>query len=81
MGLLRKLRVLAGALVHKPFMPRPEKADLARPEKVDLDEGAKASVREGSARESLDSGTQDQDLVDSERVADLLERQKREQAG
>jgi len=34
MSLLRKLRVLAGALVHKPFMPKQEK--------VDLDDGARA---------------------------------------
>ncbi len=81
MGLLRKLRVLAGALVHKPFMPRPEKADLARPEKADLDEGAKASGREGSAREGLDSGAHESGLVDGERVADLLDRQRREQSG
>ena len=73
MGLLRKLRVLAGALVHKPFMPRPEKADL--------DEGTTAPGIERSAREGLESGAQDQDLVDGERVADLLEKQKREQAG
>ena len=36
MGLLRKLRVLAGALVYKPFMPRPEKAELRRQEKAEL---------------------------------------------
>ena len=68
MGLLRKLRTLAGALLHKPFMPKPEK--------VDLDEGA-----EGAAREDMDSGVQDPDLVDGERVADLLGKQQREQAG
>ena len=73
MGLLRKLRVLAGALVHKPFMPRPEK--------VALDEDAQASGVEGSAREGLDSGAQESDLVDGERVADLLDKQQREQAG
>jgi len=73
MGLLRKLRVLAGALVYKPFMPRPEKADL--------DEEAKASGRERAAREGLDSGAHESDLVDGERVADLLEKQQREQAG
>ena len=73
MGLLRKLRVLAGALVHKPFMPSPEKAVL--------DEGAEASGTERTAREGLDSGAQESYLVDGERVADLLDRQQREQAG
>jgi hypothetical protein len=70
MSLLRKLRVLAGALVHKPFMPKQEKADL--------DEGAKAPGKEGLPHESLDSGTQEPDLVDGERVADLLARKQRE---
>jgi len=72
MGLLHKLRVLAGALVHKPFMPRPEK--------IDLDEGAGSSRVGPSAREGLVSGAQQQDLVDGERVADLLGKQQQEQA-
>jgi hypothetical protein len=72
MGLLRKLRVLAGALVHKPFMPRPEK--------VKLDEEAKASDIEPRAREGLDSGARESDLIEGERVADLLAEQQREQA-
>ena len=71
MGLLHKLRVLAGALVHKPFMPRPEK--------VDLDEGAESSGVERSAREGLDSDVHEPDLVDGERVADLLSKQQQEQ--
>ena len=88
MGLLRKLRVLAGALVHKPFMPSPEKADLAspekaelaRPEKLDLDEGANPSDTEGAAPEGLDSGAHEADLVDGERVADLLAERQQERA-
>ena len=70
MGLLHKLRVLAGALVHKPFMPKQEK--------VDLDEGARASGKEGQPRKRLDTGTQEPDVVDGERVADLLARKQRE---
>ena len=73
MGLLQKIRVLAGALEHKPFMPGPEK--------VDLDEGVKASGAKRSALEELDSGNQEPDLVDGERVADLLDKQQRGQAG
>ena len=72
MGLLRKLRVLAGALVHKPFMPRQQKADP--------DEGGKASVEEGPSAERLVSGGQAPDLADGERVADLIARAQREQA-
>ena len=72
MGLLHKLRILAGALVHKPFMPKQEK--------VELDEAAKAPGKEGLPPERLDTGTQEPDLVDGERVADLIARQQREQA-
>jgi hypothetical protein len=73
MGLLHKLRVLAGALVHKPFMPKPEK--------LDLDEEAGTLGQGGLARDGLDSGAQEEDLVDGERVADLLSRQQKGQAG
>ena len=72
MGLLRKLCVLAGALVHKPFMPKQEK--------VDLDEEAWGPKKEGLPHERLDSGTQEPDLVDGERVADLIAKKQREQA-
>jgi hypothetical protein len=48
MGFLRKLRVLAGALVHKPFMTKPEK--------VELDDGGKLPAEERSAGNPLDSG-------------------------
>jgi hypothetical protein len=72
MGLLRKLRVLAGALVHKPFMPKQEK--------VELDGGAEAPGEEGLPREGLVSGTQEPDVTDAERVADLIVRREREQA-
>lgn len=71
MGLLRKLRVLAGALVHKPFMPRQEK--------VALDEGASAPGQEQSPREPLRSDAEP-DVTDGERVADLIAKQQREQA-
>ena len=70
MSLLRKLRVLAGALVHKPFMPKQEK--------VNLDEEAKAPEEEELPHERLDSGTQEPDLVDGERVADLIAKKQQE---
>jgi hypothetical protein len=72
MGLLRKLGVLVGALVHKPFMPRQQKADL--------DEGGKAPVEEGPPRERPASSGREPDLADGERVADLIARAQREQA-
>jgi len=72
MGLLHKLRVLAGALARKPFMPKPEK--------VELEEEARTPGKERVPQESLGSGTQEPDLVDGERVADLIARQQREQA-
>jgi hypothetical protein len=72
MGLLHKLRILAGALVHKPFMPKQEK--------VDLDQEAKVPEEEGLPHERLDSDTQEPDLVDGERVADLIAKKQREQA-
>ena len=28
MSLIHKVRTLVGALIHKPFMPRPEKGEL-----------------------------------------------------
>jgi len=72
MGLLRKLRVLVGALVHKPFMPRQQKDDL--------DEGGKAHLEEGASQEHLASSGKAPDLADGERVADLIARAQREQA-
>ena len=70
MGLLQKLRVLAGALVHKPFMPKPEK--------LDLDDEAMMPGKGGLAHDSLDSDIQE-DLVDGERVADLLSESQQRQ--
>ena len=72
MGLLHKLRILAGALVHKPFMPKQEK--------VDLDEEAKAPVEGETPREGAGVSTQEPDVSDAERVADLIAKKQREQA-
>lgn len=65
MSLLRKVRVLVGALVHKPFTPRPEKADL--------DEG-RDLAQQGAPRPAEPAA----DVVDSERVADLIARKQSE---
>ena len=72
MGLLHRLRVLAGALVHKPFMPKPEK--------VDVDDGDKMTEEERARDARLDVGEQGTGVTDSERVADLIAKQQREQA-
>jgi hypothetical protein len=72
MGLLRKLRVLAGALVHKPFMPRQDK--------VNLDEGSGAPGETPARLDSPRSDAEEPDVTDGERVADLIARQQREQA-
>ncbi len=72
MGLLRKLRILAGALVHKPFMPRQEK--------VNLDEETKTPVEGRSARQNMEASTRESDVSDGERVADLIAKKQREQA-
>ncbi len=71
MGLLRKLRVLAGALAHKPFMPKQDK--------LELDEGSGVPGEAPARRESLRSGAEESDVTDGERVADLIARQQREQ--
>ena len=69
MSLFRKVRTLLGALVHKPFMPRPEKVDLA---------GKTASPPEGvTHREDSAQAKQQPGALDEDRVADLISRQQR----
>jgi hypothetical protein len=68
MGLLRKVQVLVGALVHKPFMPRPEKADVE--ERESAAPGPRPSPPEPVA-----------EVVDTERVADLIARRQQDKAG
>ena len=72
MGLLRKLRVLAGALVHKPFMPKQDK--------VELDEESGVPGETPARLDSPRSVAEESDVTDGERVADLIARQQREQA-
>lgn len=68
MNLLRKVRVLAGALVHKPFMPRPEKADLE-----DKGEGLPPGEK---ARKAQSLAVPEAQALESERVADLIAQKK-----
>jgi hypothetical protein len=73
MGLLRKVRVLMGALVRRPFMPRPEKIEL--PQKPEA-----AQQREP---ETGSSGleAEAQPVPDEGRVADLIAEQQRRKVG
>ena len=65
MSLLRKVRILVGALVHKPFMPRPEKVEL---------DPASGQPPSASPKDRLAPGTQAPEAQDGERVADLIAR-------
>jgi hypothetical protein len=68
MGLLRKIGILVGALVHKPFMPKPEKVELH-------DKPRKGTARrDGAAIEA-----QQPQVEDTGRVADLIAQQQQEE--
>lgn len=70
MSLLRKLRTLVGALVHAPFAPKPDRADLDQPSKPT----AAASPADGAGSAGLAAG--EPGVADTDRVADLLARRK-----
>jgi hypothetical protein len=72
MDLLHKVRILVGALAHKPFMPRPEKLD---PEEVAGQEPPKRSPRDVSKLEEQKPG-----VGDTDRVADLIVQRKKDGA-
>lgn len=67
MSLFRKVRVLASALLHRPF--------ISVPEKVELD-GVPALGAEESRRAPSPLPASKGDLPDRERVADLIDRQR-----
>ena len=50
MGLLRKMRILVGALVHRPFMPRPEKVQQEGAKETHPTAGAQVSQEIGAER-------------------------------
>jgi hypothetical protein len=72
MGLLDKVRILVGALMHKPFTPRPEKVNVDGPAKPPAD---RSVHHDGAALKAPEAG-----IEDTERVADLLAQQRREDA-
>ena len=73
MGLLRKVRVLVGALVHKPFAPRPER--------VDLDKELGTPQEGETGRDSSALEAQEVEVPDTERVADLIAQRQRDTGG
>jgi hypothetical protein len=73
MGLLHKVRVLVGALVHKPFTPRPEK--------VDLDGESDTPPEGGIPRDTSGLETGAPEATDTDRVADLIAQRQREEGG
>ncbi|MFN2292121.1 MAG: hypothetical protein ACK2UC_13095 [Anaerolineae bacterium] len=66
MGLLHKVRILMGALVHKPFSPRPEKAELAQDDQSKLETDARQS--------SVGMEAEEVATLEEDRVADLIAR-------
>ena len=68
MSFLSKVRTLVGALVHKPFAPRPEKAHLDQPDV------------ESSGQQLADLEGRDDGVAETERVADLIAEQKQDGA-
>ena len=70
MSLFNKVRVLVGALVHKPFMTKPEKVELdgeSRPPQESASQSPRAAL-EGREAEA----------ADTDRVADLIAEQRRD---
>jgi hypothetical protein len=69
MGLFHKVRILMGALVHKPFMPRPEK--------VALDEAGDEPAAPAAGPDHKLAEEGQAEVADTGRVADLIARQQR----
>ena len=73
MGLLHKVRILLGALVHKPFMPQTEK--------VELDKGRESPRTEAKDKDRPALEVREAEVQDGERVADLIAQRRRDEAG
>jgi hypothetical protein len=72
MDLLQKVRVLVGALVHKPF--------TSKPDRIDLEEDAEPVQEQAVPRNSSTLEAAGTKLPDQERVADLIVEQQRDRA-
>jgi hypothetical protein len=79
MDLIRKLRVLVGALARTPFMPRPEKVDLEQ-DKEHPGPAAAQPSEPAARRPGAEPELQQPQVTDTERVADLIARQQRQEA-
>jgi hypothetical protein len=64
MGLLHKVRILVGVLVHKPFSPRPGKADL--------DQADQCELETDPAQSSIGAEAEGATTLEDDRVADLI---------
>lgn len=69
MGLLHKVRILVGALVHRPFTPRPKREEL---EPSSRQAGAKSTPPDPRAQ--VTPG------MEEDRVADLIAEKKADEA-
>lgn len=72
MDLLRKVRVLVGALVHKPFVPKPERTELG--------ERSASTQEEAVGRESSTPSARSAEEPDEARIADLIAKQRQDRA-
>jgi hypothetical protein len=73
MDLIRKVRVLVGALVHQPL--------AARPEKVEPEEAPPARPEAAARRDRGGLEERQATTADTERVADLIARQRQKEGG
>jgi hypothetical protein len=71
MSFFRKVRVLVGSWVHKPFMPRSEK--------IDLDEEPDLAGKGPARKDRSTLETQEPQVADTERVADLIVQKQQEE--
>lgn len=68
MDLFHKVHTLLGALLHKPFMPRPEKAKL--------NDSPRPSHPHAAHPDRSTLETPELEVIDTGRVADLIQQQK-----
>jgi len=71
MGLLHKVRILVGALVHKPFTPQPQESVAGDDEPVREKTGPRDPSRQAGEEGALDS----------DRVADLIAQREQKDRG
>jgi hypothetical protein len=70
MDLLHKVRVLVGALARRPFASRPEAAEREEP--------AQSSLATTTSRDVPMLGEKKAQVIDTDRVSDLITQQKKD---